>query len=421
VSVVSRVLSGVQIIVRAAATSIAGNLGLAVLALALALSLWLFVTDKENPTQAQTFNSTILIETVNVPETLAVANVSEIGVRIRIEAPKNELEGLRAEEFEATVNLGGYPGGTHTVPIDVTPPNSRINIVDVTPARVEVTLENRRSKEVPVRVSSIGSPVTGFAIAGERAEPDAVTVTGPESLVELVDSAVAVVNLAGQRVDIVEDRVRLEARDARDGGISRVTLAPDVARVTVELDQREYSLQFAVNPLVTGHPAAGFNVAGITVDPRLVTVTGPLEQLQSIDAVRGLQTQEISIADARDDVLSAVEIELPEGVTVQGASSVNVTVDIAPARGEFSFRVVPAIQNAGDGLVVTPAGTITVTLAGDVPVLEDVTAEAIIASVDAGGLGEGLYTLPVAVSAPPGTAVTVIEPGELGVAITLAR
>ena len=413
--------SGLGILARGGLASLIRNLGLAVLAFALAFSLWLFVTDKENPTEAQTFNSTILIEAVNVPEALAVANIGEAGVRIRIEAPKSELDGLRAEDFQAELNLGGYTPGTHSVPIDVTPPNSRINVVSITPSRVDVRLENRRTKEVPVRIASIGSPVTGFAVTEERSEPQTVTVSGAESLVALVDSAVAVVNLAGQRVDVVEDRVRLEPRDARDGGISRVTLAPDTARVTVELDQREYSLPFAVNPRVSGQPAAGYNVAGVSVDPRLVTVTGPLEQLQSIDAVRGLQTEEISIADARDDVLSAVEIELPQGVRIDGSATVNVIVDIAPARGVYSFRVVPAILNVGEGLVVTPAGAVTVTVTGDVPVLDALAVEAIQASIDVQDLGEGLYARPVSVSVPAGTEITAIDPPELGVAITLAQ
>jgi YbbR domain-containing protein len=416
-----RFASGALFMARGAILAIARNLGLAALSLALALSLWLFVTDKENPTEAQTFNSSILIQPVNVPGALAVANVSEAGVRIRIEAPKSELDGLRAEDFEATLNLGGFAQGTQSVPVDVTPPNSRISIVSVAPERVDVTLESRRTKEVPVRVSPVGSPVTGFVVVGERADPETATVTGPESLVALVDSAVAVVNLAGQRVSVIDDRVKLEPRDARDGGISRVVVEPETAEISIELEQREYSLQFAVNPVVTGQPAAGYNLAGISVEPRLVNVTGSLELLQSIDAVRGLLTDEISVADARDDVIRTVEIDLPAGATVRGSSSVSVTIDISPAPGEFSFRILPQIRNTADGLVVTPAGSIIITLTGDIPVLEDLTAVSIVATVDVEGLRVGLYVLPVVVTAPPGTTVELVDPQELGVAITLRQ
>ena len=120
-------------------------------------------------------------------------------------------------------------------------------------------------------------------------------------------------------------------------------------------------------------------------------------------------------------MIRTVEIDLPAGATVPGSSSVSVTIDILPARGEFSFRVVPQIRNMANGLALTPAGPITVTLIGDIPVLEDLTAASIVATIDAQGLREGLYALPVLVTAPPGTTIALVDPRELGVAITLRQ
>jgi YbbR domain-containing protein len=414
-----RIASGLVFVVRGAVTSVFGNVGLAALALALALSLWLFVTERENPTEAQTFNSSIEVELVNIPESLAVANVSDSGVRIRIEAPKNELDGLRSEDFEAAADLGGLTEGTHSVAVDVTPPNSRINVIDVTPSRVEVIIEPLDTKEVPVRVSTIGSPVTGFVVAGERVEPDVATVSGPESIVALVDHVEAVVNLTSLRADVVDDRVELDPKDAVGGDINRVTVAPETSEVTVELEQREYSLQFDVKPLVTGQPASGYNLAGTTIDPRFVTVTGTLEALQAIDSLRGLSTEEISISEARDDVIRTVAITLPEGTRIDGSAQARVTIEISPAGGVFSFRVQPEIRNVEPGLIAMAAGPITVTLSGDVPRLDTLTADAIEASVDASGLGTGLFALAVTITPPQGTQVASVEPATLGVALTL--
>jgi YbbR domain-containing protein len=354
-----------------------------------------------------------------VPESLAVANVSDPGVRIRIEAPESELDGLRADDFTARADLGGLTEGTHSVSVDVTPPNSRISVIDVTPARVDVTIEPLEMKEVPVRVSTIGSPVTGFEVADERADPQTATVSGPRSIVALVESVVAVVNLTGQRVDVIEDRVKLEPRDAVGGGISRVSVVPDTAEVTVDLDQREYTLQFDVKPLITGQPASGYNLAGTSIDPRFVTVSGTLEALQAIDSRLGLTTEEISISDARDDVIRTVAIVVPDGTSILGSVQATVTIDIAPAGGVFSFRLTPQVVNVADGLTATPAGPVTITLAGEVPVLDQLTAESIVATVDAQGLGTGLFVLPIEVTPPAFTSIVSIDPGSLGVAITL--
>jgi YbbR domain-containing protein len=400
-----------------AVTGVARNLSLAALALVLALSLWLFVTDRENPNEVEAFNRAIPLDFVNVPDDLAVANTSATSVRIRIEAPRNDLDDLDADDFEATVNLGGVERGEHRLSVDVTASSGRISVVEVSPSVIDITIEGVRSKEVPVVVQPFGSPQAGFAVTQQRVEPERVTVSGPESLVELVDSAVAEVSLTGQRVDLAEERVPLEPRDARGGGISRVAANPATAAVTIELEQREFSLQFTVAAAVTGAPASGYNVAAVSVEPRLVLLRGSLDVLQSIDPLRGLRTEEISVSDARDDVSRTVNVVVPEGARIDGSPSVNVLVDINPAQGEFTFRVAPQVRNLGDGLAVAQAEAVTVTLAGDVPVLQSLTAESIAVAVDAQGLGAGLHALPLEVTPPPGTNVIRTEPGLLGVAL----
>lgn len=411
-----RVTRAIGLLARGAVLAVAQNLGLAALALLLALALWLFVTDRENPTEARTFNSAIPLELVNVPGDLAVSNVSETSVRIRIEGSQNELDGLIAEDFRATADLGGLTAGIQSVAIEVEPPNGRVNVVTTTPARVDVTLEPLRTKDVPVRVSTFGAPQDGFAATAVRVEPDTATVSGPESLVALVESAAAVVTLTGVRTDIVDEQVPLEARDARDGGISRVTISPVSGRVSIDIEQQAFTLQLAVVADVTGDPAAGHAVSGIAIDPRFVTVSGPLDVLQTVTS---LSTAEISIADARDDVIRTVALVVPEGVEVEGSPTARVTVDIAPVQGEYAYRVVPVVVNAPPGATVTPAEEVVVTLAGDVPTLNGVDAGDIAVEIDVGGLGGGLFLVPVEVTAPPGTRVSRVDPGELGVAITL--
>jgi YbbR domain-containing protein len=418
VNILRRLPGAILYVGRGAVTSVIGNLSLAALALALAVSLWLYVTERENPTTTRTFNSAIPITYVNVPNDLAISQASASNVRIRIEAPENEFDDLEVDDFEATVDLGGLTEGESSVPVDVAPPNGRVNVVSTTPQEVEVTLESRRSRDVPVRVELVGSPQTGFAAAGTEVDPESATVTGPESLVALVDSVVAEVNLTGARVDLTEDRVPLEPRDARDGAISRVTVSPSNARVEVDLEQREFSSPFVVSPVITGNPAAGFNVTDVTVQPPIVTISGTLEVLQSIDAVRGVLTEEISIADARDDIRRTVQLQLPAGARVQGNPTIEVVVNIEPALGEFTFLVVPQITGVASDLVATPAEPVAVTLTGAIPVLRELSAQSVVVTANVQGLGEGLHVVPLQVTPPGNTTVTRVEPGELGVALT---
>lgn len=402
---------------RGLVTSIAGNISLAVLSVALALALWLFVTDAENPTERQTFNSAIEITFVNVPEGLAVANASANTARIDIEGSANELDALSAGDFTAEANLGGYGPGKVTVPVNVRSEVSGVRIVRTTPEMVDVTLENRSTKDVPVQVALIGSPQEGFAAGETSVEPDSATVSGPQSLVELVAYAEAEVALTGRRVGLSNERVTLRPRDARGGEIAQVTVAPETASVSVEVLQQDFSLEFIVSPVITGSPATGYNVAGISVSPPIVTVTGPLEVLQQIDPVQGITTSEVTIGDATATITQSVNLVLPPGLEVTGSDQVQVSVSITPARGEASFLVMPQVRNIAGGLAATVSGPVTVTLAGDIPTLQAITAESVVAFVNAEGLAAGLYALPVEVTPPPGTTVVRVEPGEAGVAL----
>lgn len=402
----------------AAATSFAGNLSLLGLSVGLALSLWLFVTDQENPTRTETFNRPIPLRIVNVPDNLAVANTSETSVTVRIEGPQSELDDLSADDFEATANLGGFAAGQSQATIEVTSENRRVDVIRVEPRQVAITLEPLRSRDVPVVVSLFGSPERGFEAVQTLANPDRVTITGPESLVDLVDAAFAEVDLTGLSVDIDRENVPLDLRDARGGDISGVNSEPAIASVSVDLLQKEYSLAFVVSPTIRGEPATGYNVTGIAIDPRLVIISGPLDVLQSIDAVRGIATAEISIADSRGDVSRVVRLTLPEGARVQGSADVSVRVSIAPAKGEFTFRVVPLVRNIGSGLVASQPEPVSVTLAGDVPALEALTATSISLTADAQGLAAGLHALPLQIEPPNGTTLVRIDPAEVGIALS---
>ena len=405
---------------RAAVTSVLGNVSLALLSAALGLSLWLFVTNRENPREVQTFNSAIAVKFVNVPKDLAVANVSANTVRIRVEATTTELQKLRADDFQATVNLGGFEKGDVSVAVDVEPPNGGVSVVDTSPAQISVTLDDLRTKEVPVDINLVGSPQQGFQAveSTEASSPERVTVSGAASLVETVEAAWADVNLTGRRIDLDRERIELTPRDNKRRDVGLVTVDPSAAAISVKVTQQEFTKTVIVSPVISGAPPAGYNVLGVSVDPPIVEVSGPADAIASIDAVQGLSTTEIAIADSRTDVVRTVQLALPQDVRLQGTPTVKVTVTIRPAHGEATFRIVPQVRNVGSGLAVTIAEPLTITLAGDVPTLDALTPEAIVAIADAQGLGPGLYALPVQVTAPAGTTVARTDPQQLGIALT---
>lgn len=393
------------------------NISLGVLSVALAISLWLFVTDTENPERTDYFAGLVSVEAVNVPPDRAVFFKTQPSVSVRVSAPEDVFDRLTTEDFRAIVDLSGVTAREVSLPVRVTSFNSEVKVIEASPSRLSLTLESLTSKVVPVRVHAVGAPPLGFEVASSRTTPDEVVVSGAESLVNQVAAAEADVNLTGVRID-VSRTVELRARDQRGGDIEGVTIQPSSAEVELELVQREFTQGFVVSPLITGVPAEGYNITAVQVDPPLVSVSGRAEVLQSIDAVKGVLTEEVNIDGAQSDVVRTVRLSLPEGARVSGREDVTVRVRIAPAEGQFTFSVAPALSGLASDLAATLAqGVVQVTVEGLVPTLNSLTTADIAVTLDVSGLSAGVHTVDVEVEAPAGTRLVAIDPSRMGVTL----
>ncbi len=396
--------------------SLRNNWGLGVLSLALAASLWVFVTDRENPDRTVRVPGEVPIQVVNVPIDQAVFSLSESHVTLRARAPQSVAEGLAADDFQAEVDLAGVTSRTATVRVHVESSESRADVIEISPAEVTVTLEDVTAKSVPVATRLVGAPPRGFRTGAIIVEPIEASVSGPESLVEGVTTVDVDINLTGVRSDF-EQTLLLQPRDGDGNDINGLRARPEGAVVRVQVIQVEFSRSVPVRPTLIGAPAGGYNVTGIDVDPAVVDVTGSVEVLQRVDASQGISTEVVSIDGASENVELTVGLSVPEGASVS-EPSVTVRVTIEPQRGQLTFSVVPAVTGLGSGLLASLApSSIEVVLAAPLPDLAALDPSAIVATVDARGLGPGEHRLSVRVQAPPGTRLVSVTPPEVRVTI----
>ncbi|HXF52168.1 MAG TPA: CdaR family protein [Dehalococcoidia bacterium] len=403
-----------------AAQSILRNWTLAGLALILSLSLWVFVSEAENPTRTDFFPGVIPIEIVNVPPNLAVSSVSETLVSVRISAPENVFDRLSVDDFHARVDLSSATAREVRVPVIVTTDNRRVEIIEPSPREVTLTLEPVTSRTVPVDVDLVGAPPVGFEVGDVSPALTEVRASGPETLVNQLRSACAEVNLAtGVKVSFTQT-VILKGKNVRCGDIQGLTFEPGDVTVDVELRQVIFSSGFIVAPVVRGTPAEGFRIASVLADPAIVRISGPVDVLQSINAIAGIPTEDVSVDGATAGVITQrVGLRVPPGAQVQGASQVTVRVTIAAITGERPFEVVPEVRNARAGLRSTLATPVVrLVLQGEVNTLNALSPADIPVFVDAAGLEAGLHLLEVRVQPPAGTSIISIDPPLIGVALS---
>lgn len=417
-----RTLQALRYLTVGAVLSVLRNWTLAGLALVLSLSLWVFVSEAENPTRTDFFSGVIPVEIVNVPPNLAVSTVSETHVSVRVSAPENVFERLSADDFHARADLSGATARQVRAPIIVTTTNRRVEVIEPSPREITVTLEPVTSRTVPVEVALVGTPPVGFEVGNVAPSITEASVSGPESLVNQVRTACAEVNLAtGIKVSF-NQTVLLKGKNVRCGDIQGVTFEPGDVRVEVEVRQLIFSAGFVVAPVVRGVPAPGYRIASVSVDSGVARISGPIDVLQSINAVTGIPTEEVSVDGATSGTITqTVGLRVPEGAQVQGASRVTVQVTIVPVVGQQLFEVVPQVRNVPAGLRATLGTTsVRVTLQGEMNVLNALTPAEVLVFVSAADLPAGLHLLEARVQPPAGASVVSIDPPTVGIALAPA-
>ena len=388
---------------------VATPIALAVLSLFAAVVLWVAVTDAENPNRIGTFSGAIEVRPVNVPDGRAVASIQEANVSLRVSAPEDVFERLTTADFRAEVDLSGATG---QAPLElrvntrvVGNKEGEVEIIETVPRSVSVTLEASTSKVVPVLANIIGSPPQGFSYERIEPNPASVRVTGATSLIALVASANADVNLTGRRTSL-DEQFRLTPRDAQGADIRGVSVDPTTADIRVVIEQREVTQTLTIVPPVQGSVADGYSLVGITVDPAAIAVSGPLELLT---AQSFLTTEAIDLTGLKADTTRSVRLRVPTGLQAT-RESVSVRIKIVPTEGEMTLTVAPQVTSVPENLrAEIQTSAVAIRLRGELPALQ-AAAGSVRATVNAGGLQEGVHVLNISTTVPDNVRVISAEP-----------
>jgi YbbR domain-containing protein len=393
-------------------------LSLAFVSLVVAIGLWIAVTEAENPSQVDVFPGAIEIVPVNIPEGQAVASMSTSSVRLQVRADEDTFRRLSVSDFRAEVNLAH----ARTSPFEATV-NARatgeddVDILEISPSTVTVTLEQSITRQVPVQPHLVGSPAQGFNVpaGGIESDPATVRVSGASSLIQLVASATADINLTGLRASL-QQKYTLVPRDSRGVDLRGLSVEPPNADISVSIVQVEVTLGLTIVPQYQGTPADGYNLVSASVDPPAIPVTGPLELLHSVPFVT---TEPVDVTGLRADATRNIRLRIPSGLQAT-RDTVTVRLRVQPAVGEFAIAVAPQATSVGEGLRASiQTSTIVVRVSGELPTLRNLQAGSLRATVSAAGLAEGVHVLQPAVSVPDSVRLVSTEPSQ--VVLVLSR
>ena len=155
------------------------NWVLKLLSLVFALVLWFFVMGE----QKLEVGYAVPLELKNVPPGLMIANDVPSLIDVRISGPRTVLMNVKPSDISLSVDLRDLQPGVTTFKRLEERLNlpSALKVTRLSPSFVDVKLDRRKDKSVPVRVVFSGTLPAGYKIAALKSDPAKVEVEGAES------------------------------------------------------------------------------------------------------------------------------------------------------------------------------------------------------------------------------------------------
>ncbi len=373
----------------------------------LAVIAWLVVIYQTNPPGQVVIQGVPLV--VSGPQSgLALMSTLPETVNVELQSTRDQIESLSTSSLRAELSLMELPAGVHSVPVQVSAADPQAQVLSVTPASLDVTLEAELTREITPTVMIVDLDLLppGYVVGEPTVSPGSLTLSGPGSLVERVAMARIDVVIGERRSDF-QDTVRPLLLDSAGYPVDGVQASPQLVVVTVPIHRTSFSRQVGVQATLDEKGLSpDFEVRSVEVSPSSVTLTGPQAALAASEPY--LVTAPISLTGHYSDFMVDAPLITPRGLMAvndlgESIQSVRVTISIAPVTGYLVLEREPVFLNLPEGTqAVAEPGQVAVLLIGPQALLADIekNPQMVSLQVDLAKLSPGTYTLPVQVQAP---------------------
>lgn len=389
------------------------NLGLKIIAVIFAAFLWLIVVNLDNPVSTQTFSEvpvTIINEDIILSAGDTYQVLGEEKVSVVVSATRQVRQKLTKEDIVATADIKEMDTSTGLVPIKISIPNyaGKYESAEAAPRNLQIQREKSGKKVLSLTVSTGDSKVRdGYILGDMTVNPDKVTITGPESILDQIDRAVALIDVEGLAKDS-EETAKLGLYDISGNPISQTRLGNNLGEggITVSVEVLKIK-SVPISLSVSGTPAEGYKYTGYSSEPETVQIYG---EKDVVDKIEEIDVPVIDVSGASQPIQKSVNISeyLPEGVQLVDEKTANITVTaMVEEEGTRTINfMVSSIQinNLAEGLQVSyePDTEIALRFSGDQKALEMLDISNAVSVDMSAYVVPGVYDVHVDVDIPEG-------------------
>ncbi len=379
---------------------ITNNFGLKILAVIFASVLWLVVVNIDDPNTTRTFSASVYIENSDYLSGLGkyyeVINNSNT-VTFKVSGKRSYLERMSNADFRAVADLETIEN-LERVPIEIMVQrySGSVTVINKT-YYLELEVEDLISKPFMITVQTDGEVAERHALGETSASPTLLRVSGPASVVNTIDKAVATVDVEGMSQDVTDSVIPV-LYDKEGNEVDTKELSYNIQNVMVSmqiLDTKDVTLNFQT----TGTLPDGYEYVGIEYKPQTVSVKGTAAVLNTVNSIT-VPREVLNLTDATGDIEKDVDISsyLLEGVSLVNSKDAKISVVVKVEKHERRKFEMPTANITVSNLpgrydVKFSQETVKVEIEGLALELDVLDEKELTGSIDVSGMTEGEHTV----------------------------
>ena len=373
-----------------------------ILSALIAFGLWWYVVNNVSMEDDITFNNIPVVregESVLNEKNLMITEISTEAVSMNLTGSREDLNKVDSSNMSVKINLSNIEEPGERIPLTYTPSypatvaNTAFEISQKNPSVIFVSVDYRRTFEIPVNVKWTGTRSENYLYDTENYTLDysSITITGPAAVVDQIDHAEVMIDLTKRTESFSESfRYTLCNADGEPVDAKQITTSVEEVQLTAQIQQiKEVDL---IADVIYGGGATSENTT-ITLEPEVIRVSGGQAVLEEFGDTYTVCSIDLASIEKSSHELRYT-INLPEGVTNQtGVSEVVVTVRFTGLRTRD--MVVDKIEmiNVPEGMTAEIINAnLTVRVRGPEEELSQMTEEDISAVVDLSAAEAGTAT-----------------------------
>ncbi|GHV33814.1 hypothetical protein FACS1894187_03130 [Synergistales bacterium] len=308
-----------------------------VLSLVISVSMWLYVTETENPANLKRDELTLPVSYIRLAPQLAWRD-SERVVTVLLEGPENTMNFLRHDDVKCELDLGNMTVGKYRPMVRVTAPPG-VEVIDVRPSQIDVDLIQLVGRVFKVEVSLPQDIPAGKYLESVKIDPPEVSFRGTERDLAKIGSITVSPSLEelakGQELSLP---VRFaQSKPFEDADV----ILPDPRSVNVNavLVTGQPRKKVEVDARLSGKPDDDYALRSVTMEPAEVMVQGEASALSKVSTV---ETETVDISGLKDNQTMVVPLRaLGDGVTIADTKSVRLIIRLEPISAQRMITDLP--------------------------------------------------------------------------------